>query len=391
MPYKNMYYKYYINYISKKPSRVLSGLLLAVLLLLGGVQRVAAIKVGVLLPLHDINGDGRRMVEYYRGFLLACDSLKQEGLSIDINTWNVMEDDNVESYLSSSALKNCDVIFGPLYSKQVQAISRFAEQYGTKVVIPFSINTQEIYSNQDIFQVYQAPSELNGRTVDEFMKRFAKCHPVIIDCADSTSTKGAFTNELRKRLDAAGISYNLTSLKSPESSFSKAFSRSEPNVVILNTARSPELNVAFAKLDGLLVSTPSLQVSMFGYTEWLMYEKHDSEQFHKYDTYIPSTFYYDGADATVRSVENKYRFWFKTDLQQALPRFALTGFDQGYYFLKGIAQHGKKFSGARGLMGYTPLQTPLYFERVGSVGGFKNKAMLLIHYTKSGRREIIRL
>ena len=29
------------------------------------------IKVGVMLPLHDINGDGKRIIEYYRGLLLS--------------------------------------------------------------------------------------------------------------------------------------------------------------------------------------------------------------------------------------------------------------------------------------------------------------------------------
>ena len=27
-----------------------------------------AVKVGVMLPLHNVDGDGKRMVEYYRGF-----------------------------------------------------------------------------------------------------------------------------------------------------------------------------------------------------------------------------------------------------------------------------------------------------------------------------------
>ena len=29
------------------------------------------IRLGVMLPLHDVNGDGRRMVEYYRGVLIS--------------------------------------------------------------------------------------------------------------------------------------------------------------------------------------------------------------------------------------------------------------------------------------------------------------------------------
>ena len=43
-----------------------------------------AVRVGIMLPLHNDNGDGRRMTEYYRGVLMACDSLRADGISIDI-------------------------------------------------------------------------------------------------------------------------------------------------------------------------------------------------------------------------------------------------------------------------------------------------------------------
>ena len=48
-----------------------------------------AIRMGVMLPLHNVDGDGRRMVEYYRGLLLACDQMKREGISVDVYAWNV--------------------------------------------------------------------------------------------------------------------------------------------------------------------------------------------------------------------------------------------------------------------------------------------------------------
>ena len=75
-----------------------------------------AIRLGVMLPLHDINGDGRRMVEYYRGVLMACDSLKKLGISVDVHAWNAAEDANIPQLLSDSAAANCDLIIGPLYS-----------------------------------------------------------------------------------------------------------------------------------------------------------------------------------------------------------------------------------------------------------------------------------
>ena len=44
-----------------------------------------AVNVGIVLPLHNVDGDGRRMVEYYRGMLLACEDMKKDGISVNIH------------------------------------------------------------------------------------------------------------------------------------------------------------------------------------------------------------------------------------------------------------------------------------------------------------------
>ena len=76
--------------------------------------QASALKVGVLLPLHNVDGDGRRMVEYYRGMLMACEDLKKEGRSIDIQAWNVPIDADIYRTLVKEGLDKRDVIFGPL-------------------------------------------------------------------------------------------------------------------------------------------------------------------------------------------------------------------------------------------------------------------------------------
>jgi len=346
------------------------------------------ITVGIMLPLHDVNGDGRRMVEYYRGVLMACDSLKQEGYQIDVHAWNFAEDANITPFLADPYAARCDLIIGPLYSRQCKQISDFAKKNNTKILIPFSINTDEIFTNRQMFQVYQSPIELNETVIEKFMERFGNYHPVFIDCNDSTSQKGMFTSGLRRRLEAKGTTYSITNLKSSESVFANSFSKTQPNVVILNSARSPELNVAFAKLNSLKVNQPTIQVSMFGYTEWLMYVKYNLDNFFKFDTYIPSTFYYDPLAPQTKRIETKYRWNFHEVMMDALPRFAITGFDQAYYFIKGMLTMGDDFAGARGTVGYRPIQTPLRFERTGN-GGLRNRALLLIHYKPTQRVEKI--
>ena len=87
------------------------------------------VTVGVMLPLHDVNGDGKRMVEYYRGVLMACDSLKLMGMSVDVHAWNVPEEADITKTLKEKEASKCDLIIGPLYSKQVKPLADFAKKH----------------------------------------------------------------------------------------------------------------------------------------------------------------------------------------------------------------------------------------------------------------------
>lgn len=351
-------------------------------------QTAKTIKVGVVLPLHDVDGDGKRMTEYYRGFLMGCDSLKQQGYSIDVHAWNVPADADIRPTLQDASIRNCDVIFGPLYTKQVKPLSDFCKGVGIKLVIPFSIWGDEVSRNSEIFQVYQSLDELNNASIDAFISRFGNQHPVFIDCNDSTSKKGIFTFGLRNRLNARGVKYSITNLKSNEELFSKAFSRTQPNVVVLNTGRSPELTVAIAKLKALVASNPGVMVSLFGYTEWLMYTRNNLDNFYKFNTHIPSTFYYNPLSAKTQHLENGYRRWFGLETLYALPKFALMGYDHAQFFIRGLYKYGKAFNGTKPQNVYTPLQTPLDFKRVGS-GGMQNRAFMLVRYTNDKKIELI--
>ncbi|MBR7017830.1 MAG: ABC transporter substrate-binding protein [Prevotella sp.] len=340
-----------------------------------------AIRVGIMLPLHDVDGDGRRMVEYYRGILMACNDLKREGISTDIKAWNVNIDADIRQTLLQNGADQCDIIFGPLYTKQMDAISSFVKTYGIKLVIPFSINGNHVADNENIFQVYQSPEELNEAAVFAFMDRFSQHNLVLVDCNDKNSNKGMFTSAIRKSLEDKKINYHVTNLTNSDETFARAFSLDKPNVVVLNTGRSPELNTVLAKLDVLTNNNKGITVSLFGYNDWLLYEKYNLEKFYKYDTFVPTHYYYNTVASRTQELENAYRKWFGTSMMNALPRFALTGYDQATFFLRGMHTVGKGFTGS------TPnkyaVQTQYRFERVGKKGGLKNRQFMLVHYNRN--------
>lgn len=341
--------------------------------------RNRAIRVGVMLPLHHVNNDGKRMIEYYRGLLMACDSLKKEGISVDIHAWNLPENGDVKALLKDPAAARCDVIFGPLYSKFVSPLSDFVERNDIRLVIPFSIHAPELYSNRNIFQIYQVQNDIYETTARRCAEWFKDYHSIIVDCGDTTSTKGAFTFTYRRQLEVRDIPYSITSLKSSDNMFAKAFSKTKPNLVILNTGRSPELLSVFGRLSAIKAANPNIQISMFGYTEWMMYMQYQSENFHKYNVHIPAPFFFNMQSPQTDLIQKNYRLIFGQDMMNSLPRFALTGFDHAVFFLRGLHKYGKTFDGAAGRFGYQPIQTPLKFERMGN-GGLQNRAYMFIHY-----------
>ena len=325
--------------------------------------KTRAIRVGIMLPLHDVDGDGRRMVEFYRGILMACNDLKKEGISTDIRAWNVNIDADIRQTLLEKGAEQCDIIFGPLYTKQMDYISQFVKTYGIKLVIPFSINGNHVASNENIYQVYQTAEELNQSAVEAFMDRFGDHNVVWVDCNDPNSNKGIFTSAVRKRLEEKKITYHVTNLSNSDDTFARAFTTDKPNVVILNTGRSTELTTALGKLDALTNANKKISVSLFGHNDWLYY------------------YYYNASTARTLELENAYRKWFGASMMNALPRFALTGYDQATFFLRGMHTVGKGFSG--NMPNKYAVQTQYKFEKVGKNGGSKNRQFMLVHYNKN--------
>jgi hypothetical protein len=366
--------------------RYLASLLLAFVGLT--VLSAQTIRIGVMLPLNNENSDGKHMVEYYRGVLMACDSLKSLGQTIDVHAWNTHEGANLDQILKDPAAARCDFIIGPFYSRQVRPLSEFTMRHGIKLVIPFSIVAPVVYTNPSVYQIWQNSSDLTKQSINYFISVFKGRHPVFIDCNDPDSQKGTFTFGLRRKLEEMGVGYNLTNLKSAEHLFAKAFVHDQPNVVILNSGGRKELGSALAKIDGLRRSYPDLQIAMLGYSEWIDYTKNYLEQFYKYNVYIPTTYYTNAFSSQTMRLMQKYRWNFHQDMNPVRPVYALSGFDHTMFFVKGLRKYGKKFTGENGQSKDKAVQTPLQFERISN-GGYRNRACMLVHYAPDHRIETV--
>ena len=109
-------------------------------------KKISTVKVALILPFHE----DKRMIEYYEGFLMAIDSLKRIGTSIDVYAYDSGKGASLNSILSKKELKEMDVIFGPMHQEHIKPLSEFAQKNNITNTIknPKSIFTSLTYKYQ---------------------------------------------------------------------------------------------------------------------------------------------------------------------------------------------------------------------------------------------------
>lgn len=350
-----------------------------------------SLNVAFALPLHDVNGDGKRMVEYYRGMLMAVEKLKAEGKNVNITAWNVTPESDPAAMLKAHNGAKFDLVIGPLYTKQVKDMGDYCRDNGIKMLIPFSISSLEAEINPNIFQVYQFGEQRVQNTVAAFINRFYDKKVVFVECNDTTSTRSAYITPIRKEFDRLGIEYTIVNVNAPVDFLTKKLELNKHCVLIPSSVTQENFNKMMSLLDAFDKKYKGYSYSVFGHSEWLMFAPASAYKaiFAKHDTYIPSTYYYDADNVNVKSFDKKYQAYFGTTMQNYPQKFAITGYDHGLYFLGGMLKYGKDFVGDRTQNTSSPVQVPLVFEKQGN-GGYYNVMMQLVHFQHNGSVEMIR-
>lgn len=347
-----------------------------------------AVNIGVALPLNNSNLDGKRMVEYYRGILLAVDDLKKKGISTNVFAWDMRSNTDINTILKDPNFEKCDIVFGPYYQGHIRAVSTYCQKHDIKLCIPFAKSASDIIHNTHIYKVYQNEDDVNNQTINVYTSRFANYHPVFVDVKDTQSTKGIFTASLRNHLQNKKIDYNLTGLNSTGEEFAKAFDKQKRNIVIINSDSKGALSKTISKLNALKSSHPEIRISLLGYNTWLFYYKEFLSSFFKFDTYIPSTYYYNPVSSRVKDLEKKYESTFKTHMINEFPHIAIDAYDHAGFFISGLNKFGNAFDGSGKQSAYSPIQSPMHFAKVLN-GGMQNNFFMLIHYTNEKKIQAI--
>lgn len=352
------------------------------------VRKISTVKAAVMLPFMTDGSGNRdeqaRMVEYYEGFLMAVDSLKEKGVSVDLYTYDTRNNaSSIKAILGKSEMKNMNIIFGPAYPDQVKPVAEFAKKNNIRLVVPFTSKGNEVFNNPSIYQINTPQSYLYSEVYEHFLRRFTTANVIFLDAADGDKDKVEFIKGLKEELKNKRIPF--TELKgediTPES-LKGAMNHIMDNVFIPTSGT----NVALIKLLPQLIVTlrdnPDYRMHLFGYPEWQTYTHDHLASFYELDTYFYSSFYTNNLFPEAVQFSSAYRKWYSKDMLNSFPKYGMLGFDTGYFFLKGLSQYGDNLEKKLSKVTVTPIQTGFKFDRVNNWGGFINRKVFFVHFTK---------
>ncbi len=351
---------------------------------------VERIRVALMLPFMAdearMSDASARLVEFYEGMLMAVDSLKNMGCTIDLWVYDTGNGpQKLKKVLQEDALRQVNLIIGGVQNDQIKLIADFAAEHDIKYVIPFTSRNDDVLSNASVFQVNTPHSYLYDAAAQAGGTLFANDNIVIVNTPDKEEKPEfiqAFKNELKNR----GVTWKeLTYV--PETfavDVEKALDKEKRNVVLPTS--SSLAAVSNIKTPLRMLSEPRVEeiytyrICLFGYPDWQTYTRDCLEDFYALNTYIYSCFFADNLSPEVQSFYASYKSWFNKTLINSYPKYGIVGFDTGMFFFDAIRRYGTGFENNLDKIHYKSIQNGLHFERVNNWGGFINTNLFIVQY-----------
>ena len=352
-------------------------------------RKFTTIKAALMLPFmadQKSNEEQTRMVEYYEGFLMALDSLKEMNVSVELNTYDTGKSvESIQNILAKEELKGMDIIFGPAYPDQVKPLAEFAKNNQIRLVVPFTSKTDEVFDNPYIYQINTPQSYLYSEVYEHFLRKFTTEYKVIfLDAGDaSAKDKEVFIKGFKDELSAKGVNYK--ELKAEDinpDAIKLAMDSTINNIFIPTSASNTALIKIIPQLTVITREKPHYRMMLFGYPDWQTYTHDHLGSFFELDTYFYSSFYTNNLFPAAIQFTSAYRKWYSKDMANTYPKYGMLGFDTAFFFLKGMHQYGTNLEENLSKLKVNPIQTGFKFDRVNNWGGFINRKVFFVHFNK---------
>lgn len=295
------------------------------------IVQKATYRIAYMLPFsaeEDKNSTNiDRFIEFYRGSLLAMEKIKEQGISLEVYTFDTqLGTAKINDILKNGIPKTVDMIIGPAYPEQVAIVADYAKKNNVIQIVPF---TSQI-SNSDRFALqYQfnpSSADLDKAIINNILDKHRTDNVFIVNFASQNSKSYHLPERLEKALKSNSIKYTKLKANSLTADNISALNRNANNLIVLSSCSTQE----FKNFVGA-VSADNKNYTFVVENDIFNYAKADKSLKNKnFVTY--SLFNATPEDKYL----NAYSRYFTVRTQQSTPNYDLLGYDITLYFCKAL-------------------------------------------------------
>lgn len=348
------------------------------------------LNVALMLPMNIENRANASYVEFYQGFLLGMETLKNTGRGESkLTVYNTSHDQlKVDEIVRSTMFEGTNLIVGPVYEDELAPVIRYAEQNSVPVVSPLAnisaVESPALYQlSPSAERKYDKVADLvNGEReifmiyADSYDEEFEAEAKQLLHGRPYHSYTYSFDNQKSKfRARTADAPFDVidgmdTVLMSETPRLFIVLANKEVDVDrILGTISSSKVAISER-------SIPCAEYTVLGTSRWGRFSNIDHTTYFNNNVVMISTYHAKRDAQAVREFDSRY-----IEAYGGLPSlYAYRGYDAAILFCGGMRGDIEyNMLDKR----YTPLQTVYKFVQEGENGKYVNQEWMRINYNSN--------
>lgn len=341
------------------------------------------VRLAVVLPLLSEGGEGKRVLEFYRGVLLAADALREDGRPVRITAYNEPPaGQGMYAIKTWLARERPHIVLGPLYPAHIAALGEWAAgRRDSWLVVPFSSKVPEVERSPRMVLLNAPQQQADEQSVRLLLGTFAPDAAQVVFVHTAEPDKAAQTVALRGQLLSKGYKIADIHINTSPQSALETLAAGKLNVMVPDASTAEVAEAVAEKLKAIRMLNPALRCALVGYEEWQQRGVLTSEQRREANVYIPVSHVYLPEQRETAALRQAYRRWWNADFMPVRPRMALLGYDAARALLAAMREYGDSWRGEK--VGPASLTQEMRFAPLsqGEKSGMVCESLFYLHFS----------
>jgi LysM repeat protein len=344
-------------------------------------------KVAMLLPFETERldslpklGHDQIALEFYQGAMIAIDSLREMGVTLDLYIYDTKKDAAiVKMLMTKPELSGVDLFIGPMYKSELMALSDIAGRSGAHIVCPVP-QSGGILMNRPYLSKAHCDDATQLKATARFIAgRHSRDNVIVISPTTNTDKLGfnfmAAYNQAKEGQTFATRD-SLRKILSDVVTKDMIISKLQPgskNVIYIGSNQLSYVSGIITKVSEL---ADQYDIDVFGNEDWSRFDQISFNTKSRVNLHLPMASFIDYDSPVVKNFLSHYREKFGTDAN----KYGFLGYDVTFYYMLGMWRQGRDFFNNLNESGIQLTSTRFKMEKPSEDVGFNNFGAFIVRY-----------